>query len=141
MGKRSDGSGDNPDDETFIVKMIRGHKIDKAGDLKFLVEWLGYEKRKYWTWEPENNLRRLTRRRISSISGEQWTPPPGSWEEYIEIDDCQGDNDGNLIVYLAWKNGQRTKHGTQVIYEKCPQKMLRYYENHIKIIGKEDGGV
>lgn len=46
-----------------------------------------------------------TRRRISSISGEQWTPPPGSCEEYIEIDDCQGDNDGNLIVYLAWKNG------------------------------------
>ncbi|KAI8406566.1 hypothetical protein FOFC_14036, partial [Fusarium oxysporum] len=56
MGKRSHGSGDNPDDETFIVKMIRGHKVDKAGDLKFLVEWLGYEKRKYWTWEPENNL-------------------------------------------------------------------------------------
>ncbi|KAJ0132841.1 hypothetical protein HZ326_24095 [Fusarium oxysporum f. sp. albedinis] len=175
MDKRSDGSGDNPDDETFIVKMIRGHKLDKAGDLKFLVEWLGYEKRKYWTWEPENNLRisgdqildeyyatiggedqifkrlgripktkrtgRSTRRRISSISGEQWTPPPGSWEEYIEIDDCQGDNDGNLIVYLTWKNGQRTKHGTQVIYEKCPQKMLRYYENHIKIIGKEKDGV
>ncbi|EXK26515.1 hypothetical protein FOXG_22272 [Fusarium oxysporum f. sp. lycopersici 4287] len=47
MDKRSDGSGDNPDDETSVVKMIRGHKVDKAGDLKFLVKWLGYKKRKY----------------------------------------------------------------------------------------------
>ncbi|KAJ4177099.1 hypothetical protein NW759_017467, partial [Fusarium solani] len=40
-------------------------------------------------------------------TGTQWSPP-GSWEDEIEtIDACEEDNDGYLIVYLIWKNGQK----------------------------------
>jgi chromobox protein 1 len=54
----------------------------------------------------------------------KWSPPSGSWEDEIEkIDACEDDN-GKLIVYLIWKNGQKTNHETQIIYEKCPQKVL-----------------
>jgi chromobox protein 1 len=86
---------------------------------------------------------------------EQWRPPSGSWEDEVEtIGACEEISSGKLIVYLIWKNGQKTKHDTQVIYKKCPQKvvhlfsipftsvifradsaqMLQFYEQHVKIV-------
>ncbi|RGP70682.1 putative chromatin-associated swi6 [Fusarium longipes] len=63
-----------------------------------------------------------------------WSPPAGSWEDEIEsIELEQDDVMGKIIVYLRWKNGKKTKHDTEVIYRKCPQKMLRFYERHLKI--------
>ena len=65
---------------------------------------------------------------------------------------------GKLMVFLNWKNGQKTKHTTEVIYKKCPQKvcclitwamearrlwvadrmqMLKFYEQHVRIIKQE----
>ncbi|KAG6028397.1 hypothetical protein E4U19_001548 [Claviceps sp. Clav32 group G5] len=67
-----------------------------------------------------------------------WTPPAGSWEEEIEtIDACEDQGSGRLVVYLVWKNGKKTKHDTSVIYKKCPQKMLQFYERHVKIITED----
>ncbi|QUC16445.1 uncharacterized protein UV8b_00686 [Ustilaginoidea virens] len=64
-----------------------------------------------------------------------WAPPAGSWEEEIDtIDACEEEANGKLVVYLVWKNGKKTKHDTSVIYKKCPQKMLQFYERHVKII-------
>ncbi|KAH7115788.1 chromo domain-like protein [Dactylonectria estremocensis] len=67
-----------------------------------------------------------------------WNPPSGSWEDEIEtISACEEDDNGKLIVYLIWKNGQKTKHEAQIIYKKCPQKMLQFYEKHVRFIGTE----
>lgn len=69
----------------------------------------------------------------------QWSPPAGSWEDEIEsIDACEDEGSGKLMVYLIWKNGRKTKHATPVIYKKCPQKMLHFYERHVKIIRDEN---
>ena len=58
-------------------------------------------------------------------TAKKWSPPSGSWEDEIEtIDTCEEDNDGYLIVYLTWKNGQKTKHDTEMVYKKCPQKVV-----------------
>jgi chromobox protein 1 len=57
----------------------------------------------------------------------KWSPPAGSWEDEIDtIDACEDGGGGKLVVYLIWKNGQKTKHDTQVIYKKCPQKVRQY---------------
>ena len=54
----------------------------------------------------------------------KWSPPAGSWEDEIAtIDACEDEGSGKLVVYLVWKNGHKTKHDTQVIYKKCPQKV------------------
>ncbi|KAI1411042.1 heterochromatin protein one [Hypoxylon sp. FL1857] len=69
-------------------------------------------------------------------------PPAGSWEEDVEsIDACHDEISGKLIVYLTWKNGQKTQHDTQIVYKRCPQKMLQFYERHVKIVMSSDGGV
>ena len=57
-------------------------------------------------------------------SKKKWSPPSGSWEDEIEfIDACEDEGSGKLVVYLNWKNGQKTKHDTTIIYKKCPQKV------------------
>lgn len=50
----------------------------------------------------------------------------GEWEDRVaSIDGCEDSGDGRLIVYISWDDGQKTKHGTSIIYEKCPQKVSR----------------
>lgn len=67
-----------------------------------------------------------------------WQPPAGSWEDHIEaIDACEDESTGKLVVFLNWKNGKKTKHSTDVVYKRCPQKMLRFYENHVRIVKHE----
>ncbi|KAG8170204.1 hypothetical protein KVR01_000949 [Diaporthe batatas] len=69
----------------------------------------------------------------------EWKPPSGSWDEEVEtVDMCQDEENGTFIVYLTWKNGKKTQHPKEVVYRRCPQKMLRFYERHIRI--SRDGG-
>ncbi|PMB65022.1 Chromatin-associated protein swi6 [Beauveria bassiana] len=69
-------------------------------------------------------------------SSKPWSPPAGSWEDDIDaIDACQDEGTGQLMVYLVWKNGKKTRHTTSVIYAKCPQK---FYERHVKIVKPEE---
>ncbi|KAH9886578.1 heterochromatin protein one [Xylariomycetidae sp. FL2044] len=73
-------------------------------------------------------------------SNKPWKPPVGSWEDEVEsIDACHDENSGKLIVYLTWKNGHKTQHDTKVIYQRCPQKMLQFYERHVKIVTSGGG--
>ncbi|KFA53717.1 hypothetical protein S40293_09647 [Stachybotrys chartarum IBT 40293] len=102
-------------------------------------------------FEGSNGVAKTTKRRLTTdgtlavmskrlketevAARKQWIPPSGSWEDEVEtINACEQDNNGKLVVFLIWKNGQKTKHGTQVIYKKCPQKMLQFYEQRVKII-------
>ncbi|KAK1827708.1 putative heterochromatin factor HP1 [Podospora conica] len=64
-----------------------------------------------------------------------WKPPAGSWEDHIaQLDACEDEETGKLMVYLTWKNGHKTQHETSIIYQRCPQKMLQFYERHVRII-------
>ncbi|KAH7110474.1 hypothetical protein EDB81DRAFT_894757 [Dactylonectria macrodidyma] len=77
--------------------------------------------------------------KTSPATVKNWSPPSGSWEDEIEtIDACEDGGNGKLVVFLIWKNGEKTKHVTKTIYKKCPQKMLQFYERHVKIIGNEN---
>ncbi|KAH6985512.1 hypothetical protein EDB80DRAFT_656049 [Ilyonectria destructans] len=72
--------------------------------------------------------------KTSPATVKNWSPPSGSWEDEIDtIDACEDGGNGKLVVFLIWKNGEKTKHDTQTIYKKCPQKMLQFYERHIVI--------
>ncbi|KAK0709441.1 hypothetical protein B0T26DRAFT_742882 [Lasiosphaeria miniovina] len=69
----------------------------------------------------------------------QWKPPAGSWEDHIaQLDACEDEDTHKLMVYLTWKNGHKTQHETSVIYNRCPQKMLQFYERHVRIIKRDD---
>ena len=61
---------------------------------------------------------------VSATKAGVWQPPAGSWEDHIEtIDACEDEATGKLVVFLNWKNGKKTKHSTEVVYKRCPQKV------------------
>lgn len=60
-----------------------------------------------------------------------FVPPTGNWEEQVEgIDACEG-ADGKPIVYITWKDGNKSQHPLAQVYKRCPQKMLKFYERHL----------
>lgn len=63
--------------------------------------------------------------------------PVGSWEKDISsIDGCEDKGGGNLVVYVTWKNGSKTRHGTSAMYEHCPQMVSqpRLIKSHTRRI-------
>jgi len=55
------------------------------------------------------------------------------WEsEVIEVETVERTSKGELNVYLIWKNGCHTVHPSKIANLKCPQKILEFYQNHLK---------
>ncbi|KAM3415906.1 hypothetical protein BST61_g9402 [Cercospora zeina] len=87
------------------------------------------------------------RSRKSETNGAEWEPPLGSWEDHvtrvtaiIESDDVDEDgiiektkNKGvqGLEGLLEWNNGHKTQHKMPVLRQRCPQRLLDYYEGHL----------
>lgn len=56
-----------------------------------------------------------------------WKPPPGSWEELIaELNTFVDDGSRKTMVELTWKNGNKTHHEIDVIYQRCPRKVRNF---------------
>lgn len=56
--------------------------------------------------------------------------PPRDWESNVQaIDACE--EGGEIVVFLTWLSGEKTKHPLEVVYKRCPQKMLNFYERHL----------
>ncbi|CAI2174192.1 19138_t:CDS:2 [Funneliformis geosporum] len=41
------------------------------------------------------------------------------------------DKSGELLVYLKWKNGDTSRHPAKEANIKCPQKMIKFYEQRL----------
>jgi len=67
----------------------------------------------------------------------KWKPPPGSWEEEIQAIDTLEKTEKGLICYLQWANGRKSQHEVHTVYKKAPQRMLKFYEQHL--VFKETG--
>jgi len=67
----------------------------------------------------------------ASLPRKTFMPPAGSWENDVTIIDMYRDESGSLMVYLTWKNSEKTQHPARMAYARCPQKMLQYYESKI----------
>ncbi|CAG8580995.1 9144_t:CDS:2 [Acaulospora morrowiae] len=59
-----------------------------------------------------------------------------TWEKYVESVDYveREENTDCLVVFLTWKNGQKTAHDSSVANLKCPQKIIEFYEQHVQFI-------
>ncbi|KLJ11367.1 hypothetical protein EMPG_13364 [Blastomyces silverae] len=62
-----------------------------------------------------------------------WVPKTKNWDSQVKsVDTIMRDPPtGNLFVYLNWNNDKKAKVSIQQCYEKCPQKMLQFYEQHL----------
>ncbi|KAK3214898.1 hypothetical protein GRF29_19g1584803, partial [Pseudopithomyces chartarum] len=72
-----------------------------------------------------------------------WAPPAGSWEDDVDhvetVEQRVNPKTGaqEKFGYLMWKHRSeeghqiKTQHPLQLIFKKCPQRMLAYFEEHL----------
>lgn len=76
--------------------------------------------------EPGGKVSARKKDKVPSTNAKAWSPPAGSWEDEIEaITGFDEEDGGKLMVYITWKNGEKTKHPTDVAHTKFPQKVRR----------------
>jgi chromobox protein 1 len=74
----------------------------------------------------------------------EWSPPPGSWEHDVNfvdtVEELKDPVTGKKVryAYLVWVNQRKTQHPLAHVYQKCPQKMLDYYESHLVFSTNDD---
>ncbi|KAI8976950.1 hypothetical protein BDB01DRAFT_802132 [Pilobolus umbonatus] len=129
-----------------IPELILCERWDEEGKAYFCVKWLGCDVEQT-TWESEKHLRREWPDLLDKYQSEKRTAEPASyadtahvldkkkelssWEDEIEkIVYVERSRLPGLLVYIQWKDGAQTVHHSSEVYEKCPQKMLDYFEQY-----------
>lgn len=62
-----------------------------------------------------------------------WVPKGKNWDEEVQSVDTiiRDAKDQGLYALLLWTNGKRSRVNIASCYEKCPMKMLKFYEKHL----------
>ncbi|KIX06063.1 uncharacterized protein Z518_04037 [Rhinocladiella mackenziei CBS 650.93] len=62
-----------------------------------------------------------------------WVPAKEDWESFIvKVDTVERSESGQLMAYIDFKNGKKTKVSMDKVYRHCPRAMLKFYEGHLK---------
>ncbi|KIX95695.1 uncharacterized protein Z520_08402 [Fonsecaea multimorphosa CBS 102226] len=62
-----------------------------------------------------------------------WLPNKEDWEGLVvKVETVERDETGQLLAYISFKNGKRSKVGMDMVYRHCPRPMLKFYEEHLK---------
>ncbi|KAF9916249.1 hypothetical protein BX616_004247 [Lobosporangium transversale] len=63
-----------------------------------------------------------------------WEPPTTwtSWEEHVDYVQTVEQSEKMMVVYLMWKNGKSSVHPVTDAHKKCPQKLIHFYERHLR---------
>lgn len=61
------------------------------------------------------------------------TLQPGKWDSYVaSVLNVEKGEDGELMIYLKWHDGDETCHASKIANINCPQRILQFYEDHLK---------
>ncbi|KAF2485501.1 hypothetical protein BDY17DRAFT_293727 [Neohortaea acidophila] len=81
----------------------------------------------------------------------RFTPPDGSWENHVarvasiveEAYDITKPKSGvpskSLLVLMEWNDGHKTTFPLETARRKCPQRLLDYYEQHLRFFPGDEG--
>ncbi|KAJ1898602.1 hypothetical protein LPJ66_002641 [Kickxella alabastrina] len=65
-------------------------------------------------------------------------PDSDNWEPLVrEIETVDRMPNNDLIVFIVWKNGQTTEHPAEMAYTRCPQIMLKFYEERLRFRSRD----
>ncbi|KAI9835883.1 MAG: hypothetical protein M1819_001781 [Sarea resinae] len=60
----------------------------------------------------------------ASPKAKDWKPPSGSWEDDVMSIDTVEQTPKGLFVYLVWNDHRKSQHPIEVVYKRCPLKVL-----------------
>ncbi|KAL5339430.1 hypothetical protein BJX70DRAFT_152254 [Aspergillus crustosus] len=89
--------------------------------------------------KPEPKRRRKSRADEETPAAEEketqqapeWMPKSKNWENEVKAVDTIVREGDALVAFLHWNNDRKSKVSIETCYEKCPRKMLKFYEQHL----------
>ncbi|ORX38262.1 hypothetical protein BD324DRAFT_345905 [Kockovaella imperatae] len=55
------------------------------------------------------------------------------WEDLVaSVDTIERGREDVLMIYLTMTGGEKVAQPADVVYRRCPQKVLKFYEAHLK---------
>ncbi|KAJ5550072.1 hypothetical protein N7535_001985 [Penicillium sp. DV-2018c] len=61
-----------------------------------------------------------------------WVPKGKNWDKEVRsVDTIVREGDRGLMAWLEFNNGRKSRIPVEICYEKCPLKMLKFYESHL----------
>lgn len=65
----------------------------------------------------------------------------GDWEDMVVcIDTVTRADNGDLLVWVQWKDGYITEETASEANVRCPQKVIQFYESRLRFPGSKRGG-
>ncbi|ORX50348.1 hypothetical protein BCR36DRAFT_583470 [Piromyces finnis] len=118
------------DDSNELKKKQANEKIDiNKSKSEDKIEFYKY-------YVPEDKLP------YSKMSRDSWENLIDCIESIEESDEPLTKKDKNdiikLKVYVRWKDGVRSVHTNHITNNKCPKKMIEFYENHIRFLRNQN---
>ncbi|PKY03202.1 hypothetical protein P168DRAFT_305522 [Aspergillus campestris IBT 28561] len=88
--------------------------------------------------KPEPKRQRKSRGAVEDEPAENndtpnWMPKSKNWEKEVKSVETilrDAETDG-LVAFLLWENGKKSKVSIEMCYDRCPRKMLQFYESHL----------
>ncbi|CEG66463.1 hypothetical protein RMATCC62417_03042 [Rhizopus microsporus] len=136
-------------------EFICSHRRIENGEVLYQVKWVGYDCEDT-TWEPEDvvqeewpellqayldDIKRNAPSKMYDFKSSQQEQSDALFEYLESIEDWEEAVDEivymekckvpGYLVYVKWKDGTRSVHHSSQINERCPQKMIDFYEKHL----------
>ena len=112
--------------EEYFKSLGGREKVMKKGNVKVDTK----KRSRQSTSAPASTKKAKTTRKSATRSTtpeekeKTFTPPTGSWEEDVKAIDAAEGAQGQVQVYLTWRDGHKTQHPLDVCYKRCPQKVI-----------------
>ncbi|KAI8360053.1 hypothetical protein B0O80DRAFT_367316, partial [Mortierella sp. GBAus27b] len=141
----------------YEVERVVGHKRER-GVLSYHLKWKGYPDSDN-TWERDKSVfckdlveayweryladggsKADARGKEPKSNGqaievrENWKPPKSwtTWDEHVEVVQTVERSIMGMTVHVTWKNGKESELPLEEAHKKCPQKLIAFYEQHLK---------
>lgn len=160
--KSTSSLGIESEDE-YEVEEIVDKRIGSKGNIEYLLKWVGYPSSEN-TWESVENMdcqhlvkkfeeqRQSRQKNITTApswkKSRQNTASAGTvgsprkpiirndWEDRVaRIDTVTRTEDGKLLVWIEWTDGEISEESAEEANSRCPQKMIQFYESRLKFPG------
>ncbi|KAG0359881.1 hypothetical protein BGZ54_009794 [Gamsiella multidivaricata] len=134
---------DSPAKKQKLNIATHDHDVHKDEDLKDHHQ----DKKDRSDKEDERKKEENEDHKDEDVAANDWMPPVEwtSWDEHLECVQTveRSRKKDKMTVHLTWKDGKDTEHPIEDAHQKCPQKLIQFYEKHLKFTqaeGEDDEG-
>ncbi|CAO3703624.1 unnamed protein product [Rhizopus stolonifer] len=136
-------------------EFICNHRTSEEGEKMYQVKWIGYDCEDS-TWELEDivkeewpgllkeylkDLKEKAPKKTYDFGSAHLEENDAFFNNLESIEDWEKEVDSivyiekcklpGFLVYVQWKAGYRSVHHSSQVNERCPQKMIDFYERHL----------